>query len=354
MYQLRKYTLKDRESLALANKIRLSFWDVLGRRTHLTLGRTLPRLLRAAGLTDLNAEAAFSLGGPDARRLQRGLTMCLGPHLIADGQVTENEIYQHLADLDSRPRRRDLPGRLGLGPQTTRQHEDSGMSWTNSVLRAAAGIFFRSGLAYRLGSRVQQSDVPDHRLVELVEGPDKLAPGRALDLGSGTGRNTLYLARHGWETIGVEMVRYAVELSQRKAATQPVKVRFVQGDVTKLADLDIGTDFTLLMDGGCYHMIPADRRDAYVESITRVAAPGARFIMVGFSRTLGVGRHPEDLLARLPGWRLVQLDRLPGEQMYQYVAGPALLRAALKRGALHPLRYELERAPSTPEPSTTR
>jgi hypothetical protein len=101
MYQLRKYTLKDRESLALANKIRLSFWDVLGRRTHLTLGRTLPRLLRAAGLTDLNAEAAFSLGGPDARRLQRGLTMCVGPHLIADGQVTENEIYQHLADLDS-------------------------------------------------------------------------------------------------------------------------------------------------------------------------------------------------------------------------------------------------------------
>jgi hypothetical protein len=54
------------------------------------------------------------------------------------------------------------------------------MSWTNSVLRAAAGIFFRSGLAYRLGSRVQQSDVPDHRLVELVEGPDSWRPDAPL------------------------------------------------------------------------------------------------------------------------------------------------------------------------------
>ncbi|MBV8290467.1 MAG: class I SAM-dependent methyltransferase, partial [Mycobacterium sp.] len=144
-------------------------------------------------------------------------------------------------------------------------------------------------------------------------------------------------------TIGVEMVQYAVELAQRRAAKQPLPIRFVQGDVTRLADLDVGADFTLLMDGGCYHMIPADRRDAYAESVTRVAGPGARLIMVGFSRTLGADRLPENLLARLPGWRLVQLDRVPGDQMYQYVAGPAALRAALKRGALHPLRYELER-----------
>jgi SAM-dependent methyltransferase len=88
-------------SEALANKVRLSFWDVLGRRTHLSLGRTLPRLLRATGLTEVNAEVAFSLGGPDGRRLQRGLTMWMGPHLIADGQVSEDEIHRHLADLDS-------------------------------------------------------------------------------------------------------------------------------------------------------------------------------------------------------------------------------------------------------------
>jgi hypothetical protein len=97
------------------------------------------------------------------------------------------------------------------------------------------------------------------------------------------------------------------------------------------------------MDGGCYHAIPPGRKDAYAESVTRVAAPGARLIMVGFSQVIGMGMHGEDLLPRLAGWRLLQVRRVPGEQMCQYISGPAPLRAALKRGAFRPLRYELER-----------
>jgi hypothetical protein len=140
------------------------------------------------------------------------------------------------------------------------------------------------------------------------------------------------------------MIGYALQVARRRAAEHSAPVRFVQGDVTRLADLDIGPEFSLLMDGGCYHMIPANRRDAYADSVTAAAVPGAHLILVGFSRTLGVGMRPEDLASRLPGWRLMRVARVPGEQMYQYVSGPALLRAALKRGAFHPLRYEFERA----------
>lgn len=200
-------------------------------------------------------------------------------------------------------------------------------------------------VAYRLGLGPRPSDVPDHRLVELVEGPDRLPPGRAIDLGSGTGRNALYLAAHGWDTIGVEMAGYAVEVAARAATAKALPARFLQGDVTRLAELDIGDGFSLLMDGGCYHMIPANRRDAYAESVTRVAAPRARLIMVGFSQLLGTGMQREELLSRLRGWRLVDVDRVPGEQMRDYVSGPAALRAALKRGAFHPLRYEFELVP---------
>src|SRR6185312_13451966 len=84
----------------------------------------------------------------------------------------------------------------------------------NTLLRAAGDA------TYRLGLGPRPSDVPDHALVELVEGPARLAPGRALDLGCGTGRNALYLARAGWETVGVDMVGYAVEVARRKAAAQ--------------------------------------------------------------------------------------------------------------------------------------
>ncbi|WP_102142199.1 class I SAM-dependent methyltransferase [Mycobacterium hubeiense] len=210
-----------------------------------------------------------------------------------------------------------------------------------SALRAA------SSLSYRLGLGAQPSAMPDHRLVELVEGPGKLTPGRALDLGCGTGRNAIYLATHGWDTVGVDMVGYALDVARRSAAERGAAVRFVQGDVTRLDELDIGTDFTLLMDGGCYHMIPPNRRDAYAQSVTRVAAPGARLIMVGLSSMVGTGMHREELLARMPGWRLLRLARVPGEQMCQYVSGPAPLRALLKRGLFRPLRYELERDQNT-------
>lgn len=209
----------------------------------------------------------------------------------------------------------------------------------NSVLRTVADV------TYRLGIGPRPSDVPDHRVVEVVEGPDRLATGRAVDLGSGTGRNAIYLARHGWDVVGVEMSGYAVEVSRRKATEQGAPARFVQGDVTKLADLDIGAAFNLFMDGGCYHTLPPGRRDAFGESVTAVAAPGARLIMIGFRQSLSAGTQGDGLLKRLPGWRVLSEDRVPGQEMHEYVSGPAPLKALLKRGALHPMRYELEYTP---------
>ena len=209
----------------------------------------------------------------------------------------------------------------------------------NSVLRTVADV------TYRLGIGPRPSDVPDHRLVELVEGPDRLPPGRAVDLGSGTGRNAIYLARHGWDVVGVEMSGYAVEVSRRKATEQGAPARFVQGDVTKLPDLDIGAAFNLFMDGGCYHTLPPGRRDTFGESVTAVAAPAARLIMIGFRQSLSAGTQGDGLLKRLPDWRLLSEDRVPGREMHEYVSGPAPLKALLKHGALHPMRYELEYAP---------
>ena len=206
----------------------------------------------------------------------------------------------------------------------------------NSVVRAVADV------TYRLGIGPRPSDVPDHRLVEVVEGPDALPPGRAVDLGSGTGRNAIYLARHGWDAVGVEMSGYAVDVARRKATAQRVAARFVQGDVTRLRDLDIGAPFNLFMDGGCYHTIPPGRRDAYAESVTAVAAPHARLIMVGFRRSLGAGTDGEKLLKRLPGWRLCTSIGYRASRWPSMFRVPRPLRAALKRGAFHPLRYELE------------
>ena len=195
-------------------------------------------------------------------------------------------------------------------------------------------------VSYRFGRGPQPSDFPDHRLAEIVEGS---VPGRALDLGCGTGRNALYLARNGWETTGVEFSEGAVAVAQQKAEAGDLRVRFVHGDVTKLCELGIGEGYSLLMDGGCYHMIPVWQRDAYVDSVTKVTAPGGLLIMVGFTKYLGMGMSEKDLVARFRGWRLIDASPVPGDQMREYISRPALFRAPLGWGLFSPFRYQLER-----------
>ncbi|HEV2784004.1 MAG TPA: class I SAM-dependent methyltransferase [Actinophytocola sp.] len=202
-----------------------------------------------------------------------------------------------------------------------------------------AALLTLGRLAFRLGITPRPSDVADHRLMEVVEGPDRLPPGRALDVGTGTGRNARYLATRGWETTGVELDEHILRIARRHSSP----VRWVHGDVTRLSELDIGTGYTLLMDGGCYHMIPEDRRDAYVHSVSAVAAPGAILIMVGFTKLLAFGMDREELEERFTGWDLLAADPVPGEQMHQYISGPAPLRAALRRGHFHPHRYQFRR-----------
>jgi SAM-dependent methyltransferase len=142
------------------------------------------------------------------------------------------------------------------------------------------GFVYRT--AYLLGLKVWDRGVPTADLVELVEGAS--APGRALDLGCGTGTDSIYMAQHGWDVMGVDMVPKALSIARRKAAAAGVSPHFVEGDVTRLHDFGVGDGYTLLLDFGCFHTLPQDRRDAYVQSVSEVARAGATFLLFGFKR----------------------------------------------------------------------
>jgi SAM-dependent methyltransferase len=86
---------------ALANRLRTACWTLQAGRTDLGYGRTLPHRLRNVGLTDVAAQACFSLAGPAESRLQRSLIERARDHLTAAGTATEEEIDQHLADIDA-------------------------------------------------------------------------------------------------------------------------------------------------------------------------------------------------------------------------------------------------------------
>jgi SAM-dependent methyltransferase len=202
-----------------------------------------------------------------------------------------------------------------------------------------------------LNPSLKAVDIPDTWIVPFVEGPRRLEPGRALDLGCGAGRNTRYLARHGWEVTGVDMLGRAIEKARSEAVDAAVQPCFLQGDVTRLADLDIGDGFSLIVDSGCYYGISSDQRASYATSVTRVAAPGALLLMAGFTKIPGIiaGISEADLRNRFRGWELRTGASVPIGDLTRHTRIPFPLKAALRTGRLRIHRFELTRSvdPST-------
>ena len=59
-----------------------------------------------------------------------------------------------------------------------------------------------------------------------------LAPGTAIDLGAGEGRNAVWLAQQGWTVTAVDFSEVALDKGRRLAAETDVDVKFVAADAT--------------------------------------------------------------------------------------------------------------------------
>jgi SAM-dependent methyltransferase len=162
---------------------------------------------------------------------------------------------------------------------------------------------------YRLGFVPWDGHPLATSLRDLVEGENALAAGTALDIGCGTGDNSIYLAKHGWQVTGVDFVAKAVDKARAKAAANKIAVTFSQADVTRLSSEGIGTNFGLIVDSGCLHGMSDEDRDAYVREVTAVAAPDARLLLVEFVRgaSFGVpGIDPDEVERRFAAdWTLL-------------------------------------------------
>ena len=67
-------------------------------------------------------------------------------------------------------------------------------------------------------------------------------------------------------------------------------------------------------------------------------------ILVGFTQVIGRGMRNDELPHRLTEWELIDARAVPGEEMYRYIKGPTLIRAALRKGRFGPWRYRFERS----------
>lgn len=168
---------------------------------------------------------------------------------------------------------------------------------------------------YRLGFTPWDGHPLPTSLTNVVDGDRALAPATALDIGCGTGDNSIYLAEHGWQVTGVDYVQKAVDKARAKASAKGVDVRFEQADVTRLCEEGIGSGFALIVDNGCLHGMNDEDRHDYVREVTAAAAPDARLLLVEFipGGSRGVpGIEPSEVAQRFEGpWTLLASGNEP-------------------------------------------
>lgn len=102
-------------------------------------------------------------------------------------------------------------------------------------------------------------------------------PGRALDLGCGTGTNLLALAQAGWQVTGIDFALRAVSAARRRLAQAGVPADVRVGDVTELSG--VGGPFDLILDIGCYHGLSPVSRSAYRHNLLKYLKPGGTFLL---------------------------------------------------------------------------
>jgi SAM-dependent methyltransferase len=151
----------------------------------------------------------------------------------------------------------------------------------------------------------------------ITDGPDALPPGRALDVGCGSGRDACYLAGRGWQVTGVDIVAAAIARARRRAAALGVQVRWVVGDVGALGGLGLEPGYALLYDIGCIQWLPGAGRVGAVAGMTELAAPGATALLAAFAPARPVlplrGMSQEEVTGLFgAAWELVEAEAVTG------------------------------------------
>lgn len=133
---------------------------------------------------------------------------------------------------------------------------------------------------YTEGDLPWDSGVPDVHLPGVIE-EHGIEPGKALEVGCGTGTNSIWLARQGFDVTGLDLSTVAIERAEAKAGEAGVSCRFVVADF--LVDPIPGVPYGFVYDRGCLHVFDHSRDRARFAS--RVAelldSDGLWFSLIG-------------------------------------------------------------------------
>ncbi|TXH44887.1 MAG: class I SAM-dependent methyltransferase [Actinobacteria bacterium] len=182
---------------------------------------------------------------------------------------------------------------------------------------------------------------PNRWVVEVLAEVEP-AGRRALDLGAGEGRNSIWLAQRGWRVEAVDFSAVGLDRARQLAAAAGVGDRLVTvvDDVVDFTPAPGGFALALL----CYLQLPRSERMLSVRNAARGVAPGGLLVVVahdssnleqgtGGPQSADVLYTAQDVMADL-GAELTNWEVLRAEVVQRPVAGaprPALDALAVLR-----------------------
>ena len=124
---------------------------------------------------------------------------------------------------------------------------------------------------------------------------------RVLDLGSGTGKNSIFLAKRGAVCTGFELSTTAIKIARKRSLESDTNSTFIQrsfGEEFHFPD----NSFNLVLDIMSSNSLTEPERKIYLQEVSRVLRPGGHF----FVRLLALDgdKHAETLLKTRPGTEL--------------------------------------------------
>jgi SAM-dependent methyltransferase len=118
---------------------------------------------------------------------------------------------------------------------------------------------------YESGNTPWDIGKPDFNLIQTVTAM-AIKPCKALDIGCGTGDNSIWLAQQHFQVTGVDISEIAIQKARDKALAAQVECSFQVVDF--LTNKIAGAPFGFLFDRGCFHTVNSDEeRQSFAENV---------------------------------------------------------------------------------------
>lgn len=158
------------------------------------------------------------------------------------------------------------------------------------------------------GNLPWDSGKPDIHLRRVIE-EYSIKPCKALEIGCGTGTNSIWLAKQGFDMTALDLSPTAIAKANVKVAAAGVRCHLLAGDF--LVDRIPGAPFEFVYDRGCFNLFDSDENQSgFACRVADILLPnGMWHSLIGSTED-----SPEIVTIIEPHFEILELRPIPLEQ----------------------------------------